>query len=123
HYMGGTVPWCRNVFGVPRSCQIDYCAQHPCIYGQCVPSPQWAFGNSYPSFICNCTSGYTGRLCTHAYFRLKALYAVPNMTTAQLNALESPTTDTYQNLTTLFRNLIRNRTNSTFDFLPLVFTT
>ncbi|CAF0850468.1 unnamed protein product [Adineta steineri] len=122
-YMGGTVPWCRNVFGIPRSCQIDYCAQHPCIYGQCVPSPQWAFGNSYPSFICNCTSGYTGRLCTHAYFRLKALYAVPNMTTAQLNALESPTTDTYQNLTTLFRNLIRNRTNSTFDFLPLVFTT
>ncbi|CAF1111478.1 unnamed protein product, partial [Adineta ricciae] len=122
-YMNGTVPWCRNAQGLPQSCQIDYCAKKPCVYGVCVPSIQWAFGNSYPAFICNCTAGYTGRLCTHAYFRLKALFAAPNMSTTTLNALESPTTQTYLNLTNMFRNLIQNRTNSSFDFLPLMFTT
>jgi hypothetical protein len=40
-----------------------------------------------------------------------------------LNALESPTTQTYLNLTTMFRELVRNMTNTSFDFLPLIFTT
>lgn len=44
---------------------VDYCAKKPCVYGVCVPSIRWAFGNSYPAFVCNCTSGYTGQLCTH----------------------------------------------------------
>ncbi|UJR30132.1 hypothetical protein I4U23_017673 [Adineta vaga] len=122
-YMNGTVPWCRNIQGLPQSCQIDYCAQKPCKYGVCVPSIRWAFGNSYPAFICNCTAGYTGQLCTHAYFRIKSFFSAPNMSTTLLNALESPTTQAYQNLMNMFRDLIRNRTNSSFDFLPLMFTT
>ncbi|CAM4752695.1 unnamed protein product [Rotaria magnacalcarata] len=122
-YFAGTVPWCRNGLGQPRSCKIDYCAQKPCVYGTCIPSIRWAFGNSYPSFICNCTAGFTGILCTHAYFRLKALYFVPNISATTLNALESPTTQAYQTVSTMFRNLIRNATNSSFDFLPLYYTT
>ncbi|CAF3707629.1 unnamed protein product [Rotaria sordida] len=122
-YLGGTVPWCRNILGQPRSCLIDYCAQRPCVYGTCIPTSRWAFGSSYPSFICNCTDGFTGMLCTHAYFRLKSLYLVPNISSTTLNALESPTTQTYQNISRMFRNLVRNRTNSSFDFLPLVYTT
>ncbi|CAF3404111.1 unnamed protein product, partial [Rotaria sp. Silwood2] len=39
-----------------------------------------------------------------------------------LNALEFLTTQTYQNLSTIFRNLVRNSINSSFNFLPLVFT-
>jgi hypothetical protein len=57
-----------------------------------------------------------------AYFRLKALFLVPNISQTTLNALESPTTQTYQNLSLLFRQLVRNETNSSFDFLPLVYT-
>lgn len=45
------------------------------------------------------------------------------MSITTLNALESPSTQTYQNVSALFRNLVRNRTNSSFDFLPLIFTT
>ena len=45
------------------------------------------------------------------------------MSIAMLNALESPTTQAYENLTIMFRDLIRNQTNLTFDFLPLIFST
>ncbi len=45
------------------------------------------------------------------------------MSISTLNALESPTTQTYQNVSLMFRNLVRNETNSSFDFLPLIFTT
>ena len=45
------------------------------------------------------------------------------MSNETLYALQSPTTQAYQNLTNMFRDLIRNRTNSSFDFLPLIFTT
>ena len=58
-----------------------------------------------------------------AYFRLKALYSVPNISATTLDALESPSTQAYQNLSAMFRDLVRNRTNLTFDFLPLIFTT
>ena len=44
---------------------VDYCAQRPCQFGTCIPASRWAFGSAYPSFICNCTTGFTGRLCTH----------------------------------------------------------
>ncbi|UJR32550.1 hypothetical protein I4U23_020012 [Adineta vaga] len=123
-YMNGAIPWCRNAQGSLRSCQIDYCAQKPCKYGVCVPFTRWTSnGTSYPSFICNCTNGYTGQLCTHAYFRVKSLFHASNMSTTVLNALESPTTQTYQDLSYMFRDLIRNRLNSSYDFLPLIFTT
>ena len=42
----------------------------PCVYGTCIASTVWAFGNAYPSFVCNCTDGFTGRLCTHGNFQL-----------------------------------------------------
>ncbi|CAF4535527.1 unnamed protein product [Rotaria sp. Silwood1] len=122
-FLGGTVPWCRNILGQPKSCQIDYCAKKPCVYGTCTPTSRWAFGTSYPSFICNCTIGFTGILCTHAYFRLKTLYLAPNISDTTLNALESPTTQTYQNISKMFRELVRNKTNSSFDYLPLLYTT
>ena len=65
----------------------------------------------------------TNLLLILAYFRIKALFSVPNISDTTLNALESPTTQTYQNISAMFRNLIRNETNTTFDFLPLIFTT
>ncbi|CAF2891464.1 unnamed protein product [Rotaria sp. Silwood2] len=53
---------------------------------------------------------------------IKSCFSAPNIFQTTLNALEFLTTQTYQNLSTIFRNLVRNSINSSFNFLPLVFT-
>ncbi|CAF1192688.1 unnamed protein product [Adineta ricciae] len=117
-YMNGTVPWCKSASGRPNSCQnmalvfhlydmhLEFCFQHSLVrvtlalLEDCVHT-NWSL----------------------AYFRAKARFKAPGMSKTTLNALESSTTQTYQNLTNLFQGLIRNQTNSSFDFSPLMYTT
>ncbi|CAF0961024.1 unnamed protein product, partial [Didymodactylos carnosus] len=61
-----------------------------------------------------------GRYATYVISRTNT-YLVPNISNTTLNALESPTNQAYQNLSKAFTDLIRQRTNSSYNFQPLVY--
>ncbi|CAF4403305.1 unnamed protein product, partial [Rotaria sp. Silwood2] len=114
------ISWCRNIFGQPIS--FDYCAQKPCIYGICIPSSRWTFGNSYHHLYVIVQIVIQDVYMYTCLLSIKSCFSAPNIFQTTLNALEFLTTQTYQNLSTIFRNLVRNSINSSFNFLPLVFT-